>query len=174
MLSYFKSIINCWRTAFYKTGHGSPRAPGMRARCIFTCSSPPFMADTLPLVFHDGHCGLCDRCVRWLMRRDRGGKLHFAPLQGTTAAALLEHDVRSDASSMVLQDADGVHVRSEAVIRAVMHLGGSWRLARVLRLVPRALRDAVYDMVAKRRHRWFGSVVQCNVPEREGSARFLP
>ena len=108
------------------------------------------------------------------MRRDRGGKLHFAPLQGTTAATLLEHDVRSDASSMVLQDADGVHVRSEAVIRAVMHLGGSWRLARVLRLVPRALRDAVYDLVAKRRHGWFGSVVQCNVPEREGSARFLP
>jgi len=132
------------------------------------------LPDVEPLVFYDGQCGLCDRSVRWLLRRDRGGKLRFAPLQGTTAAALLQHDIRADMTSLVLLDADGVHVRSEAAIRVVMHLGGAWRLARVLRSVPHRMRDGAYDLVARRRHRWFGSVEQCHLPEPDEGVRFLP
>ncbi len=140
----------------------------------FTRPSRPTLSDSAALVFYDGCCGFCDRSVRWLLRRDRDGVLRFAPLQGTTAATLLEHSIRSDLTSMVLLDSDGVHVRSEAVIRAVMHLGGAWRLARVLRAVPRALRDGAYDLVARGRYRWFGGAEHCQLPEQEERVRSLP
>ena len=174
MLSSLNGIINSWRTAFYKYRKTVFTGAAGAGSTIFTEPSPPPLPDTEPLVFYDGHCGLCERSVRWLLRRDRVGRLRFAPLQGTTAAALLTHDPRSNMTSLVLLDTDGVHVRSEAAIRAVMHLGGAWRLAHVLRSVPRRMRDRAYDLVARRRHRWFGSVEHCHLPEPDQRSRFLP
>jgi predicted DCC family thiol-disulfide oxidoreductase YuxK len=174
MLSYLNEVINSWRTAFYKDWKSMCSGGAGASRSIFTGPSPPPLPDTAPLVFYDGQCGLCDRSVRWLLRRDRDGRLRFAPLQGTTAAALLAYGPRSNLTTLVLLDKDGVHVRSEAAIRAVIHLGGAWRLAHVLRSVPRRMRDRAYDLVARRRHRWFGRVEHCHLPEPDQRSRFLP
>ena len=65
-------------------------------------------------------------------------------------------------------------MKSEAVLRVVECLGGGWRLARPLRLVPQALRDTVYDFVAKNRYRWFGKRETCRLPSDAERERFLP
>lgn len=134
--------------------------------------APPAMP--LPLVLYDGTCGLCDGFVQWLLRRDRAGVLRFAPLDGPTAAVVrARHPEIAGVDSVVLVDAAGTHVRSEAALRTVAALGGGWRLVALARVVPRGLRDAAYDVVARTRHRWFGRRVACRVPSAAERERFI-
>ncbi len=127
-----------------------------------------------PTVFFDGDCGLCDRFVAFLVARDRRGRLHFAPLQGPTAARSIAQATARTVDSVILLDDGGTHVRSEAALRAIAQLGGAWRLTGLLRAVPRGLRDAVYDLVATNRYRWFGRARVCPLPDRTARRRFLP
>ncbi len=136
-------------------------------------SAGPPSGDPRPLVFFDGDCGLCDRFVRFLVARDRRERLHFAPLQGDAARHLIPPETAESTDSVILLDEDGLHVRSEAALRAIAQLGGVWRLGGALRAVPRGLRDAVYDLVARNRYRWFGGARVCPLPGRSERGRFL-
>lgn len=114
-------------------------------------------------IFYDGNCGLCHGAVRFLVRRDRAGRLRFAPLGGETFAALVAPEVQASLpDSLVLQAEDGrLYVRSTAVLRAMRELGGGWALlARAGALVPAAVRDAAYDCVARLRRRLFARPAQ--------------
>ncbi len=111
-----------------------------------------------PVLFYDGGCGLCHLSVRLLLRLDRRGRLRFAPLGGETFTAALAGRAPSPLpDSLVLLTPDGVlRVRSAAVRQALRLLGRPWSgLAAVARLLPRALADALYDGIARLRHRLF-------------------
>ena len=137
--------------------------------------SVPRVPDTSrPILFFDGDCGLCDRLVAFLVARDRRGRLDYAPLQGTTAAQAIPPETARSVDSVVLVDEDGLHLRSEAALRAMARLGGSWRLIGLLRGIPRGPRDAVYDLVARNRYKWFGRANVCPLPGRTERGRFLP
>jgi predicted DCC family thiol-disulfide oxidoreductase YuxK len=127
-------------------------------------------------VYFDGHCGLCDRFVTFLVRRDRHRALRFAPLQGETAAGRFAEPPRGadDPATVVYEDAAGVHSRSTAALRALRALGGAWRLTRIVELVPRVIRDAVYDWVARHRFRWFGRRESCRLAGPGEREVFLP
>jgi predicted DCC family thiol-disulfide oxidoreductase YuxK len=129
------------------------------------------------LVFFDGVCGLCDRTVQFLLDEDAGRTLQFAPLQGDTARQ--RPDLPSDLRSLIFIANRGtanerIYFRSEAVLRVFDHIGGFWRVASWLRLIPRPWRDGVYDAVAQRRYRWFGKMDACRLPPPELRPRFLP
>jgi predicted DCC family thiol-disulfide oxidoreductase YuxK len=125
-------------------------------------------------LFYDGACGLCARSVAWCLRHDRRGLLRYAPLQGATWAALPGARAHDTLDTVVLLDADGLHVRSDAVLRVLRLVGGIWSVAGVLGAwVPRRLRDAAYRFVARRRLGWFGTADACRVPDARDRARFL-
>lgn len=127
-----------------------------------------------PVVFFDGVCNLCNGSVNFLIDRDARGRLLFAPLQGPTFRQVREaHPELEELGSIVLLDEAGVHLKSKAALRILTALGGVWRLASILYLVPRPLRDLLYDFVAKRRYRWFGKSESCRIPTPELRARFL-
>lgn len=126
-----------------------------------------------PIVFYDGTCGLCHGFVQFIVARDRAGVFRFAPLQGQTAARLIP-GLTGDLRSVVLKDESGVYRKSDASLRTLTRLGGTWALAAGLRVVPRPLRDFVYDVIAKRRHRLFGSADACTLPAPAERSRFLP
>lgn len=127
-----------------------------RERPLAAVSEP----NTLDLMFYDGHCGLCHRAVRFVLDQDREGKLfRFAPLQGETFQRLVASEQRETLpDSVVVMTADGrLLARSEAGLHILRRLGGGWKvLAGVLGVVPRELRDFVYDFVARVRFRVFG------------------
>jgi predicted DCC family thiol-disulfide oxidoreductase YuxK len=135
-------------------------------------------APEFPILFYDGVCGLCNGFVAFVARRDRAGRFRFAPLQGETAAQHLptpaSFSAASGPDSILLLDEEGLHDRSKAVLRVLAQLGGPWKLAAGLRLVPRFLRDAVYGFVAKNRYRWFGKTDACPLPEGSLRRRLLP
>jgi len=129
------------------------------------------------IVFYDGVCGLCDRSVRFLLQRDRRATLRFAPLQGETARA--RPDLPAERRSVVFilrpnTPEEQIYFRSEAALRLLDHVGGGWRIVSWLRLIPRPIRDAVYDFIASRRYRWFGKFDACRIPPPEWRIRFLP
>ncbi len=130
-------------------------------------------AATCPLVLFDGVCSLCNGAVDFIIRHDQRGDIAFASLQsdvGRDAMVRTGHD--PDAlDTMVLVDGDGFWTRSDAALRIAGHMGGAWRVALALRIVPRFVRDAVYRVVARNRYRWFGKRESCRLPtpeEREG------
>lgn len=133
------------------------------------------------VVFFDGVCVLCNWIVRFLIKRDKKRTLIFTPLQGETAAALLNRHPRigGNSQSVVLAknyntSREAISVRSTAILDLTPALGGLWRLAGVFRIIPRFLRDWGYDFVARRRYRWFGKMDDCMLPSPEDRERFLP
>jgi len=130
-----------------------------------------------PLLLHDGVCVLCNRTMRVVRKRDRSRTSRFAPLHGETAAAVLaEHPELAGIDSMIWIDTNGqAFTRSAAALAIARHLGGGWAiLGSLVRIVPTVLRDALYDWVARARHRVFGRHDACPVPPPEDRARFLP
>ena len=137
--------------------------------------------DARGLVLYDGVCGLCDRTVQFLLDVDRHGVLRFAPLQGETANALLgsHNAIKNSLESIVFVREystlnAATYRRSEAVLRILNEVGGFWRVVSWLRIIPRPVRDILYDWIGRNRYQWFGKFAECRLPSAEVRARFLP
>ena len=128
---------------------------------------------TSPVIYFDGFCGLCNGFIDFVLTRDRARHFRFAPLQGPTAKARFGDPGDVDPTTILLEDGGVVFERSTAALRIIARLGGVWSLAGVFRLVPRFIRDAVYDWVARNRYGWFGKRDTCRLPSPEERAVFL-
>jgi predicted DCC family thiol-disulfide oxidoreductase YuxK len=128
-----------------------------------------------PVVLFDGVCNLCNRVVQFVIPRDPEGRIRFAPLQSAAGRHLLGRTglPADDLDSVVLVEGDRAYVKSAAVVRLAELLGWPYRAAVVGRLLPRRLRDWLYDVVADNRYDWFGRRDQCMVPDEDVSDRFL-
>jgi predicted DCC family thiol-disulfide oxidoreductase YuxK len=130
-------------------------------------------------LFYDGHCALCHGAVKFVLKHERSGAaFRFAPLQGETFAARVPESARTNLpdSIVVLTDGGGLLVRSDAFLYILTRLGGGWKiLASALQAIPRFLRDAAYDFVARVRYRVFGTRSDwCPVAPPELRSRFDP
>lgn len=145
----------------------------------------------LPILFFDGVCSLCNGFVDFVMSRDRLGRFRIAALQGETARKMGALDAQppphdSPGSAETLRpEADALrslllwykgrwYRKSDAALRVFAGLGGIWTSARALFLIPRPIRDIVYDFVARHRYRWFGKKETCRMPTPAERERFLP
>ncbi len=134
------------------------------------------VANKRPILLFDGVCNLCTGSVRFVIQRDAGKQFRFASLQSSIAKELLGTDgdeAAENPESIVLIDDDGIWHRSTAALRIAGRLSGLWSLLQVFMIVPRPLRDCVYDFIGRRRYRWFGRTEACWVPEQDVSDRFL-
>lgn len=129
-----------------------------------------------PLYFFDGQCVLCSRFVAFCLKRDPEGRLKFASAQSEVGRRVLASlglpDDTLDRTILLLED-QVVYTRSTAVLRALRHLKGPARWLYPLILVPKILRDPVYDVVARNRIRWFGRLDACLVPSPQTRDRFI-
>lgn len=131
------------------------------------------MAPASKIVFYDGHCGLCNRVVRWLCRLDTAGQLHYAPLDGAAARARLPRLPRDLDAIVYWREGRRPADSSDAVAAILRDLGWPWRALGALRWIPRGLRDGAYRALAGRRHRLFGRYDACPLPPAGRQDRFL-
>ena len=138
-------------------------------------TSKPSIPRDKPLLLFDGVCNLCNGSVLWVIRRDPAGRFRFASLQSEVGRQLLaEAGLPPSALSTVVLYADGrFYTRSDAALGVLARLGSPWSWLAVFRLVPRALRNRLYDWIAGNRYRWFGKKESCMIPTPELRNRFL-
>ena len=135
------------------------------------------------LLLYDGVCALCNGVVHFLMKRDNLDAFRYAPLESSLGREVLARfNIHAFPDGvMLLTDAltgtEHLYQRSDAVAAALQRLsspGGVWRLAgRILRLVPRPLRDWGYGIVARFRYRLFGRYDTCPLPPPEQRGKLL-
>lgn len=140
------------------------------------------MSDASALLLYDGTCGFCAESVQFVLRHDlRRRTLRFSSLQGPTAGEIrARHPELDVVDSMIwFEPRDGANpeillTKSSAALRVLRYLGGIWNPLGVLAtIVPRVARDAVYDLVARHRHRLVRGGPACVVPRPEERSRFL-
>jgi len=126
-------------------------------------------------VLFDGVCNLCNGFVQFVIPRDPHAYFRFAALDSEAAARVLSTARHGGpiVDSIVLVEDGVVYVRSAAALRIARRLGFPWVFGYALMIVPRPLRDAIYDLVARRRYRWFGRRETCMVPGPGVRERFL-
>ena len=137
------------------------------------------------LVIFDGHCGLCNRSIRWFLRRDRKDRLRFTPSESEEAARLLARrrfawpDSLDGPDTIVVVRGVGradeeILLRSEAVLVMLSALPQPWpALGGLCRVVPRGLRDLVYRGIARIRYRVWGRYDACPIPTEDERKHFV-
>ncbi len=135
----------------------------------------PAFPDDKPIVVFDGHCVLCSRFARFVLRRDRRALYRLLPAQTRLGRALYAHyglDPENYQTNILI--ADGIaSFESESAIRIFAGLGFPWSLARALRVLPLSLRDALYKIVARNRFNWWGRQDVCMLNAKGFEDRFL-
>lgn len=126
------------------------------------------------IILFDGVCNLCSSSVQFILKRDPDGYFQFASLQGETGQRLLaKYGLPEDVNSIVLIQNQKAYIKSSAVLQVCRHLSGYWKLLTIFRMIPRAIRDFLYDWIAKNRYNWFGKKDSCLLPSPQWKQRFL-
>lgn len=127
------------------------------------------------VILFDGVCNLCNYWVNFAIRHDRKNKLKFTPLQGETAKQLLPqfHINPTSLSSVIFIDGGKAYTQSSAAIQICKHLNGGWKLFYGLIIIPKFIRDFLYNVIARNRYKWFGKKGSCMIPTPELKGRFL-
>jgi len=123
------------------------------------------------VVLFDGVCNLCNAAVQFILKRDPGGRFRFASLQSQAAEQLLGGAPTVD--SIILWEDGRTYGKSAAALRIARGLRFPWPLLSVFLVVPPAVRNWIYDWIARNRYRWFGRRDACMIPSKEFQIRFL-
>jgi predicted DCC family thiol-disulfide oxidoreductase YuxK len=141
----------------------------------------PMPTPVNPILLYDGVCGLCNRLVQFTLRHDHANLFRFASLQSPLAIRILQqHGANpADLNSFYVvvqaqQPEEQLFARSDAVAYVLGGLGGRWQVWGTLwKRLPRGVRDALYNLVARNRYKIFGKLDTCPLPDPGYRSRFL-
>ncbi|MGC4058139.1 MAG: DCC1-like thiol-disulfide oxidoreductase family protein [Chitinophagaceae bacterium] len=127
------------------------------------------------ILLFDGDCSLCNRAVQWVLRRDRKDQFRFGSLQSEKGQKLLLSAPAAVAASdsVILITGGKYYHESTAALKTIVALGGIYRFAAPLMLLPRSLRDRIYRWVARNRKRWWPYDATCMIPRKEWEHKFI-
>ena len=127
------------------------------------------------IVLFDGLCNLCNSSVNFIIKRNNLGKFKFASLQSEIGIELTNkyYIDTNVVDSIVLIKNDKVFIKSDAVLEILKDLLIGWRLFRIGIILPKFMRDWIYDIIAKHRYRIFGKKDECPIPPKDVQDKFL-
>jgi len=128
-----------------------------------------------PIVLFDGVCNLCNQVVQFIIKRDKKKRFLFASLQGKTGQEVLKKFNLSstDFDSFIVLEGDKIYTRSTAALRMLKQMRGRWKFLYGFIIVPRFIRNGVYDWIARNRYKWYGKRNECMIPRPDLKERFL-
>jgi predicted DCC family thiol-disulfide oxidoreductase YuxK len=131
--------------------------------------------DQHPIILFDGVCNLCNRSVNFIIDRDPKQLFRFASLQSPLGQQLVTQFGFSptELSSLILVQGELAYRRSSAALRIASRLTFPWNCLVIGLVIPRPIRDFVYDIIAQNRYRWFGKTEICRLPTPDRLHRFL-
>lgn len=126
------------------------------------------MQSKQPVILFDGVCNLCNGTVDFLIKRDRKKQFRFAALQSGTGKLLIQQfKIPENSDSVILIKSETVFFKSDAVLEIAGMLPYPWEIAIFLKLIPKKIREKLYDRIAKNRYSWFGKREICRIPTAE-------
>ncbi len=131
------------------------------------------------VILFDGVCNLCNSSVNFVIDRDAAGRFKFSALQSPEALPYIAQANRSPEDlgdllqSIILVEGDKMYDKSTAALKIARQLDGLWPLLYGFIIIPRFIRDFVYNWIAKNRYQWFGQLEACRLPTPELRNRFL-
>jgi len=127
-----------------------------------------------PVILFDGVCNLCSGSVQFILKRDKEKKFLFASLQSAYGQKLLQQfNLPADNfNSFILYQDGKVFIKSTGALKMFSQLK-NWGWVKIFWIIPKFLRDAVYNLIAKNRYKWFGKKEECWLPTPDLKARFL-
>ena len=133
------------------------------------------MNDVLhPMILFDGVCNLCNASVQYVIKHDKKRLFRFTSLQSSFGKKILKENnlPQNTFNSFILLDNNKIYTRSTAALLVAKKLSGFIKLLYGFIIVPKFIRDFVYDVIARNRYKWFGKKEACWVPTPELKSLF--
>lgn len=126
------------------------------------------------VIFFDGVCNLCNSSVQFVIKRDPEKRFFFAALQSEYAKSNLSSNLANESNlqSIVLLKEGKTLTKSTAALSIAKELSGLWPILYLFVIIPRPLRDSIYDLIGRNRYKWFGKQDHCMIPTKELKDRF--
>lgn len=125
------------------------------------------------IVLFDGSCGLCNKSVRFILKHEKNKELYFSALQSEIGKQLLKQFNLQNADSIVFIKDQKAFIKSSGALQLTKYLKGLWPLLFAFYIVPKFIRNGVYDYIARNRIKWFGTADYCEMMTPELKNRFL-
>ena len=128
------------------------------------------------IILFDGVCNLCNNSVQFVIKRDVNDVFQFAALQSETGKKLLtERNINTqEVDSIILIEPNiAYYTKSTAALEIGKHLKGLKAISSILLWLPEALRNIVYDFIARNRYKWYGKKDNCMIPSEELKSKFI-
>lgn len=122
------------------------------------------------VIIFDGICGLCNTSVDILIALDTHRRFKYTSVQGEFVKTL---DIEQDIDSIIFYEDRTLYYKSTAILKILKSLGGIWVIVNIFYLIPRVVRDFVYDVIAKYRYNIFGKMESCRVPNKDEEELFI-
>lgn len=128
-----------------------------------------------PIILFDGVCNLCNASVNFLIDRDISRSFRYASLQSDTGKELMRKFQKNPEviDSVVVVKDGKLHTKSDAALEIASLLPFPYPLSALFRIIPKFLRDHVYDLIARNRYKWFGTNDTCRIPDKQTRELFL-
>lgn len=128
-----------------------------------------------PIILFDGVCNFCNSAVNFTIKRNKKANIAFAPMQSEAGQKILQQYnlPKDDMQSFIFIENEKLYKQSTAALRVCRHLRALWPLCYSFMIVPKFIRDGIYNWIAKNRYKWFGMRQQCMIPTPEIKTRFL-
>ena len=124
------------------------------------------------IILMDGDCSICQGSVQFIMKRDQG-EFYFASLQSEIGQHLVKQHQLEHVDSVILIDDNRAYIYSSAVLKITRKLGFPWKLCSILSIIPTFIRNPIYHVIAKNRHRFQSKKTECPLLTKEQRGRFL-
>lgn len=128
-----------------------------------------------PIILFDGVCNLCSGAVQYVIKRDFQHRFRFASLQSPFGQEVLKHFnlQANEMKSFILYENGKIYTKSTGALKVAKRLKGLSRLLYSLIIIPVFIRDAVYNVIARNRYKWFGKKEACWLPTPELKKLFI-
>ena len=128
------------------------------------------------IILFDGVCNFCDASVQFVIKHDKKDIFRFVALQSDLGQKIIQHiGIQSKNIDSVILYVPGVayYYKSNAALEIAKNLGGFFHFGTIFKIIPTAVRNVLYDYIAKNRYEWYGKKESCMIPTPELKAKFL-
>lgn len=128
----------------------------------------------MKLILFDGECHICDGFAQFILNRDKENQFLFTSLQSEAGEFIQKnYRVPENIDSVLFIDGDKVYIKSDAALNILQKLTFPWKMLIAGKILPYFIRDALYDFIARNRHKWFGKKQTCRLPTAQERKKFI-